>query len=81
MTPQKDQLLAWLEPGEKGPQKAMQKRYGDKRMLLLAMDYYGVAFYHLCGEKETINAELLKSILNEKIPIWLSTKKFSKSMI
>lgn len=28
MAPQKDQLMSWLEPGEKGQQVAMNKRYG-----------------------------------------------------
>lgn len=76
MQPQRDQL----GPGSSGGSHALsvprESIHKDKRMLLLAMDFDGIAWYHICEEKETVTAELYKSILEREIPKWLHGKSF-----
>lgn len=81
MQPQKDQMMSWLEPNELGPSIPLESRYGEKRMLLVAMDYNGIAWYHLLKKKESMTSELYKTILNEKIPKWLRGKPFRRPVL
>lgn len=81
MSPQKDQSRVWMSKGEEPPQVVTQNVHGRKRMLILAMDYNGIAFWELCQEKESVNAVRYRSFLSENIPIWLQDKRFKYPII
>ena len=74
-------MKAWLKLGELGPLKPMDKKYDDKRMLLVVMDYNDIAFYKLYDKNEMINAKYYKSTLKEEIPKWLKNKSFKKPIL
>ncbi|KAE9547360.1 hypothetical protein FO519_009429 [Halicephalobus sp. NKZ332] len=75
MQPQRDQSMVWTKPNEPGPSIPMESMHGGKRMLLMAMDFEGIAWYHLCEENETINADRYKTILEREIPKWLRERR------
>ena len=76
MQPQKDQMKFWLEPNEVGPSAVLESNTINKRMLLMAMYFNGIAWYHLCEEKETITGDKYRAILSKEIPKWLRGKTF-----
>ena len=81
MSPNKDQAKTWRFPGEEPDQQVNDQRFGIKRMLVMAMDFYGICFYWLLDEKQTVDAECYKNILNVKIPPWLQGKPFKRPIL
>jgi hypothetical protein len=55
--PPKDKQKFWLGKGEKAPEIPAKQMGERKRMLILAMDWQGVTFWHLYGKGETVTAE------------------------
>ena len=41
----------------------------------MAMDKNGIAFWHLCEEKQTVTSEAYKTFLETYIPIWMTGKE------
>ena len=79
--PPKDKRRFWLRPGEKAPGVAAPGLRERKRMLIMAIDFEGIAFWHLCGEKETVTSEVYKIFLETYIPNWTTSKRIKSSML
>ena len=79
--PNKDQARYWLAPGEELPEIVSDNIHGCKRMLILALDWMGVAFYELLDEKETVTGERYKKFLENKIPDWLTKTRFKTPIL
>ena len=47
----------------------------------MAMDINGIAFWNLCEEKTTMNAELYKNFLERNIPIWMEENGVNRPII
>ena len=43
------------------------------------MDKNGIAFWHLCEEKQTVTSEVYKTFLETYIPIWMTGKEIQVS--
>jgi histone-lysine N-methyltransferase SETMAR len=79
--PTKDQAKYWIAPHEELPEIVSDNIYESKRMLILAMDFDGIAFWKLMDEKETVNSEKYLHFLKEYLPKWLSVKSFLKPIL
>ena len=77
--PKNYQLGIWPEKGEKGPNFPKQKFMKCKRMLIMTMDKNGIAFCHLCEEKETVTSEVYITFLETYIPKWMTDKEIQGS--
>lgn len=81
MQPQRDQLRSWRNKNEEPPEFVLQSNYERKRILILAMDFQGVAYWKLCAPKETVTSEVYKNFLIELLDEWLPKKKFKVPII
>lgn len=81
MAPDRAQAKVWLGPDEPGPSHVRQEIHGNKRMLIMAMDHDGIAFWRLLPEKTTVTAEIYRNFLNEEIPKWLRGKSFRRPIL
>lgn len=55
--PERDKCRFWVSVGEEPPQVPRQQKAEHKRMLIVAMDYNGIGFWHLYEQGETVTAE------------------------
>lgn len=81
MQPQRDQIRSWRNKNEDPPEFVLQSKYERKRMLILAMDFQGVAYWKLCAPKEIVTSEVYKNFLIELLDEWLPNKKFKVPII
>jgi transposase len=81
MQPQRDQVRSWRNKNEKPPEFVQQSNYERNRMLILAMDSQGVAYWKLCEPKKTVTSEVYKNFLIELLQEWLPKKKFKTPII
>lgn len=81
MEPQRDQSRSWRNKEETQPEIVHQSNYQRKRMLILAMDFQGVAYWKLCAPKETVTSEVYKNFLIELLQQWLPKKRFKSPII
>jgi hypothetical protein len=77
MAPDRNQARSWKKAGEKLEQVVSQNIHGDKRMLIMAMDFHGIAFWKIMPVNTTVDGNSYKSFLEEKVPQWLSSQYFS----
>ncbi len=78
---ERDQRRFWLCTGEEPPQVPKQKMHERKRMLLVAMEFDGIAYYHLYEEGETVNAERYRDFLSKIIPDFRTRKNIQNVML
>lgn len=81
MAPDRSQSRSWVLPGEQPETQVLQNIHGPKRLLIMAMDFYGIAFWKLLPEKSTVTAEVYKEFLDEYIPPWLEGKPFNRPIL
>lgn len=81
MAPDRNQQRSWLYPWEEIQTQPRENIHGDKRMLIVAMDWDGICFYELLPPKTTVTSEVYKSFLEKNIPEWLASKSFSVPFI
>ena len=74
--PPRDKQKFWLRKGERAPEIPAQGMGERKRMLIMAMDFKGIAFWHLYEEGETVTSEAYRDLLSREIPKWLQGKNF-----
>jgi hypothetical protein len=74
--PPHDKQRFWLKASEPAPEVPASELRERKRMLILAMDIKGIAFWHLCEEGETVTSETYRNFLETYIPNWMRGKKF-----
>jgi hypothetical protein len=79
--PNKDQQRFWLEKGAEAPRIVAQELRTKKAMLIFALDFEGVAFWHLCEEGQTVNSELYREVLAAKVPDWMERKGITKPIL
>lgn len=72
MEPDRNQARSWVYSGEDPEPMAREELHGAKRMLIVAMDWDGIAFYELLGSGTTVNGQVYKDFLCKHIPEWLS---------
>jgi hypothetical protein len=68
--PTRDQQRFWLRRDEQSPKIPAGDFRQKKRMLILAMDIKGVAFFHLCAEGQTVTSEVYRDFLDAHIPVF-----------
>ena len=78
MAPNKDQSAQWLFPGEQPQQVVAQNIHQEKRMLIMAMDFNGIAFYGLLPQKTTVTGEVYTSFLREKMLPYVGRRNAEK---
>ena len=79
--PRKDQMRHWLETSKVAPNVVADELRTPKRMLILAMNFEEIAFWHLCKERETVNSEVYRSFLQTYVPKWMEGKPFKGPVI
>ncbi len=79
--PQRDQRQFWLPRGVAAPEIQNKEIRERKRLLVLAMDFDGVAFYELLNENETLNSNRYLSFLWEYIPQWCQRRRCRRPLI
>ena len=70
MQPQRDQVWFWKNKNEESPEFLQQSNYKRIRMLILAMDFQGVAYWKLYEPKKTVTSEGCKNFLIELLQEW-----------
>nr|CDJ84833.1 transposase [Haemonchus contortus] len=50
-------------------------------MLIMAMDFWDVAFWRLCPEKMAVTAEVYRQFLDDNIDNWMAAHNFKKAII
>ena len=70
MEPDREQRRNWRYPGEEPEQVAHQNTHQEKRMLIMAMDFNGIAFYELQPPKTTVTGEAYKNFLAKNLDTW-----------
>lgn len=81
MEPDRNQAKVYLYPGEETPEMPHANIHAAKRMLIVAMDFEGIAFWKLMKPKTTINGESYVAFLKEKLPGWLRGKSFRSPVL
>lgn len=81
MEPSHDQRGVWIGRGEAPPHVPRESRNAEKRMLIMALDYNGIAFYKLLPHKTTVDANLYMQFLCDYIPTWLVGKSFRRPVL
>lgn len=66
----KDMAMQWLLPGKAPKPMASQGLRTPKRMLILAMDCNGIAFWKLCEGDKTVTSEVYQAFLDKYIKEW-----------
>lgn len=61
MKPDRSQARQYLYPGEDPEEVPRHNIHGHKRMLIMALDFNGIAFWKLCPEKTVVNGDLYKN--------------------
>ena len=77
----KDKYKFWLKLGESLPTIPLQEMQKKKRLLVMAMDINGIAFWDMCEEKTTMNAERYKNFLEKHIPVWMAKTGINEPII
>lgn len=74
MSPNRNQQRRWTKAGEEPEPIVRENIHGNKRMLIMAMDISGIAFWELLPPKTSVNYSVYKSFLVSKIPTWINSK-------
>uniref|UniRef100_A0A158P5I0 Mos1 transposase HTH domain-containing protein n=1 Tax=Tetranychus urticae TaxID=32264 RepID=A0A158P5I0_TETUR len=74
MEPDKNQMREWRRSDEPPSKAPKQNIHGEKRMLIMAMDFTGIAFWELLPEKTTVTGEVYRKFLGKHLPNWLGTR-------
>lgn len=81
MEPDRNQARVYLYPGEEPPNIPRANIHATKRMLIMAVDFNGIAFWKLQPEKSSVTGEAYVSFLKENLPGWLSGKRFRSPVL
>ena len=79
--PPRDKHKFWLKSGEPLPNLPCQGIRERKRMLIMAMDFNGIAFWELCEEGTIVNDEVYRYFLERNIPNWMAKNNIKKPII
>ena len=72
MAPDRNQQRSWAYPGEEVERTTAENIHGNKRLLIMAMDWDGICFWQLLPPKTTVNWQVYKKFLVEYLPNWIS---------
>lgn len=75
MKPDRNQQRQYLFPGEEPEPTVCEVIRANKRMLIMAMDFNGIAFYELLPEKQNVNSEIYLQFLKRNLNKWLKGRK------
>ncbi|XP_015793258.1 histone-lysine N-methyltransferase SETMAR-like [Tetranychus urticae] len=78
MAPDRNQQRQWVYPGEEPEPVTKENIHGNKRMLIMGVDWNGIAFWELLPEKTTVTADVYKSFLVDKLPVWINENKHQR---
>ncbi|VDO78870.1 unnamed protein product [Haemonchus placei] len=70
-----------MDAGEEPPEFVYEELRGSKRMLTMAKDSLGVAFWRLCPGEMTLIAEVYCQFLDSNIGNWMAAHNFKKTII
>ncbi|VDO56718.1 unnamed protein product [Haemonchus placei] len=70
-----------MNAGEEPLEFRYEKLRGSKRMLIMAKDSLGVAFWRLCSEEMTFTAEVYCQFLDNNIGNWMAARNVKKAII
>lgn len=71
----------WLSKKESPPRLVVHNVQGPKRILILALDWNGIAFWELLPTGNNVTADYYHDFLNRNIDSWLSGKNYKRVMI
>lgn len=74
MEPDKSQARGWYQADEQPNEISRQNIHANKRMLIMGMDFGGIAFYELLPEKTTVDGNVYKKFLEKHIPHRVGTR-------
>lgn len=77
MQPNRDQARSWQYPGEQPETVPRENIHGDKRMLIMAMSWDGIAFWELLPPKTTVTGEVYRGFLERYLKRWLGKRSIS----
>lgn len=80
-TATRDQAKSWMLPGEKRPTFVRPELRERKRMLIMAMDRTGIAFWELLDEKKTVTAEVYCDFLERHVKNWMTRSNVKKAIV
>ena len=81
MQPDRSQARQWCQPGE-DPQRVLQEDFrGEKRLLIMAMDFNGIAFWELLPPGTTCTGVIYKDFLANNFETWLSGRRRGKIVL
>ncbi|XGW34563.1 hypothetical protein V3C99_018471 [Haemonchus contortus] len=79
--PESHKRRVWMGADVEPPELVHEELRGSKRMLIMAVDFWGMAFWRLCPEKMTITAEVYCQFLDDNIDTWMAAHNFKKAII
>ncbi|VDO20878.1 unnamed protein product [Haemonchus placei] len=79
--PKRHKRRVLTKADEKSPEMVHEELRGYKRMLIMAMDFWDVAFWRLCPEKMTVTAEVYRQFLDDNIDNRMAAHNFKKPII
>ena len=77
----KTKAKVWIGPNENVPTTIRAELREPKRMLILAMDFEGIAFWEILPLGTTVNAQVYLDFLQRNIPEWMARKGHKKVII
>ena len=72
--PTRTQCMSWVEPGT-SPEKVVRDQISNQKFLLIiGIDYDGVAFWETLDENQTLNGVIYCGFLERNVTKWISNK-------
>lgn len=79
--PPRHQRRHWVSPGQQPAAIPMPELHEQKELLIIGMDFDGVAFWSLFDEGLTMTSDRYKTFLDENVTKWQLDKKISYPII
>ena len=79
--PDRNQVRQWCQRGENPDVAVHEELRGEKRMLTMALDFNGIAFWELLPPKTTCNGERYRDFLARNFDLWPGKPKRGKAVL
>nr|CDJ98509.1 transposase [Haemonchus contortus] len=79
--PESQKRRVWMDGDEEPLELVHKKTRGSKWMLIVAMDFWDVAFWRLCPEKMTVTSEVYCQFLQDNTDNWMAAHNFKRAII
>nr|CDJ91455.1 mariner transposase [Haemonchus contortus] len=79
--PESQKRRVWMDADEEPLELVHKKSRGSKWMLIVAMDFWDVAFWRLSPEKMTVTSEVYCQFLEDNTDNWMAAHNFERAII